>query len=164
MKIWLLRHAEAEESSPTGRDSDRSLTEAGKKRSREVGRAIARLEPSFDLVLVSPLLRAGQTASPVAAACGFRGELLETRALLPSARPEEVLRELAGHGAESALLVGHQPHLGLLAGRLLLGRQGVELPLRKATVVLFEAAPDPASRPAELRLLLSGRAAERLAG
>jgi len=164
MKIWLLRHAEAEDSSPTGRDADRSLTEAGKKRSRELGRAIARLEPSFDLVLVSPYLRASQTAGPVASACGFQGEPHVTRALVPSADPEEVLRELAGHGAESALLVGHQPHLGLLTARLLLGRRGFEVPLRKATVVLFEAAPDPASRPAELRLLLPGRLAERLAG
>jgi len=164
VKIWLLRHAEAEDSSPTGRDADRSLTDSGKKRARDVGRALARLEPSFDLLLVSPFLRAGQTAEPVAAACGFRGEPHVTRALVPSAQPEEILRELAAHGAESALLVGHMPHLGLLAGRLLLGRPGLEIPLRKACVVLFEAAPEPASRPAELRLLLTGRAAERLAG
>ena len=164
VKIWLLRHAEAEDFSPTGRDADRSLTEAGKKRARHVGRAIARLEPSFDLLLVSPYLRARQTAEAVVAACGFRGEPLVTRALVPPADPVEVLRELAGHGAESALLVGHQPHLGLLAGRLLLGRPGFEMPLRKATVVLFEAAPDPASRGAELLLLLPGRSAERLAG
>lgn len=168
VRLWLLRHAEAEISSSSGHDADRRLTEAGKKRSLAVARAIARLEPGFDAVLVSPFLRARQTADPVLAAC-FRGEPHVTRSLVPSADPEEILREVGGLEASTVLLVGHQPHLGLLAGRLLLGRPGLEAPLKKATVVLFEAVLDPTGAdplpaPAELRLFLPARAAERLGG
>ncbi len=71
MIIHLLRHAEAEDVSPTGRDADRRLTEDGRRRMKAVARIIAKLEPGYDAILVSPLVRARQTAEPVAEACGI---------------------------------------------------------------------------------------------
>ena len=68
MLLYILRHAEAEALSPSGLDSDRALSEAGAKRMKAVARAISRMEPDFDAILVSPLLRARQTAEPEAAA------------------------------------------------------------------------------------------------
>jgi phosphohistidine phosphatase SixA len=85
---------------------------------RLVAKAIAGLEPAYEAILVSPLVRSRQTALPVAAACGFRKELLVTRSLLPNADAEEVLRELSRLKAGSVLLDGHQPHVGHLFGRL----------------------------------------------
>src|ERR1035441_3309473 len=122
MLIHLLRHAEAEDISPTGRDADRRLTEEGKKRMRAVAKAIAKLDPVYDAVLVSPLVRAGQTAEPVAEACGFKEPLTETKNLAPNADPIEVLHELARLGPAAALLVGHQPHVGRLFVLLLSSR------------------------------------------
>ncbi len=162
MKIHLLRHAEAEEASPSGRDADRRLTDTGKKRMRLVAKAIAKLDPAYDAVLVSPLVRSRQTAEPVAAACGFRKTLLETKSLLPNADPEELLVELGRLGAGSVLLVGHQPHVGRLLGRLATGRRDTEIPMKKAGLAEFEVDGDPSIARAELKWLLSPRLLEEM--
>jgi phosphohistidine phosphatase len=160
--IHLLRHAEAEDVSPTGRDADRRLTEEGKKRMRAVAKAIAKLDPGYDAVLVSPLVRARQTAEPVAAACRFERPLIETKNLVPNADPVEILHELARLGPESALLVGHQPHFGRLFGQLLSGRSDLEVPIKKASLAAFEAPADPSLGPSELKFLLPPRLLEKL--
>jgi phosphohistidine phosphatase len=160
--IHLLRHAEAEDVSPTGRDADRRLTDEGKKRMRAVAKAIAKLDPGYDAVLVSPLVRARETAVPVAEACGFKASLTETRNLAPNADPIEVLHELARLGPASALLVGHQPHFGRLFGLLLSGRSDLEVPMKKASLAAFEAGSDPSLGPAELKFSLPPKLLERL--
>jgi len=163
VKIHILRHAEAEETSPSGRDADRRLTDAGRKRMRLVAKAVAKMDPEYDVVLVSPLVRTRQTAEPVVAACGFRKALLETKSLLPNADPEEILAELGKLGAESVLLVGHQPHLGRLLGRLATGRRDSEIPMKKAGLAEFEIDGDPSIARAELKWLLSPRLLEERA-
>jgi phosphohistidine phosphatase len=163
MIIHLLRHAEAEDVSPSGRDADRRLTEEGKKRMRAVAKAIAKLDPEYDAVLVSPLVRARQTAEPVAAACRFDRPITETKNLVPNADPIEILHELAKLGPSSALLVGHQPHFGRLFGLLLSGRRDLEVPMKKAALAAFDAPPDPSLGPAELRFSLPPRLLEKLA-
>lgn len=162
MLIHLLRHAEAEDVSPTGRDPDRRLTEEGRKRMRAVAKAIAKLDPGYEAVLVSPFVRSRQTAEPVAEACGFERPLTETKNLAPGADPVEVLHELARLGPASALLVGHQPHFGRLFGLLLSGRPDLEIPMKKAGLAAFEAPPDPSLGPAELKFLLPPRLLEKL--
>ncbi len=163
MKIHLLRHAEAEDSSPSGRDADRRLTDAGRKRMRLVAKAIAKMDPRYDAILVSPLVRSRQTAEPVGQACGFRKALLVTRSLLPNADPEEVLVELGKIGAGSVLLVGHQPHFGRLLGRLATGRRDAEIPMKKAGLAEVEIDGDPSVARAELKWLLSPRLLEERA-
>lgn len=162
MVIHLLRHAEAEDVSPTGRDADRRLTEEARKRMRAVARAMAKLDPAYDAVLVSPLVRSRQTAEPVAAACGFERPFTETKSLMPNADPVEVLHELARLGPSSALLVGHQPHFGRLFGLLLSGRSDLEVPMKKAALAAFEAPADPSLGLAELKFSLPPRMLEKL--
>ncbi len=164
MILHLLRHAEAEERSPSLLDEERRLTEAGKKRMRLVAKGIAALEPGYDAILVSPLVRSRETAEPVAKACGFGAEFVETAALEPAADPGAVLDEVARGGWGTVLLVGHQPHMGRLFGRLLTGRGGLEVPLKKASLAAFECEGDPAAGRAELRLYLPPRLLERLGG
>lgn len=163
MVIHLLRHAEAEDVSPTGRDADRPLTEAAARRMKALARALKRLDPGYDLILVSPLVRSRQTAEIVARACGLGGKLTESQGLLPNAAPEEVLEELARAEPSAALLVGHQPHLGRLFGRLLLGRTDVEVAMKKAAFAAFETGRDPSREKAELKLYLPPRVLEMLA-
>ena len=162
MLLHVLRHAEAEALSPSGLDADRALTEAGTKRMKAVARAIARMEPELDAVLVSPLLRARQTAEPVAAACRYRGELRVTEALLPGADPTDLLDELAETAWKSVLVVGHEPNMGRLFGRLVSGRRDVEVPMKKAALAVFEIHPHLGADRAELKAYLSPRLLERL--
>jgi phosphohistidine phosphatase len=132
MDLWLLRHAAAEERARSGRDSDRALTPEGLLRAEAVGRGLARLEPGVSRIVTSPYLRARQTAEAAAKALGIPARSLrESDALLPERDPEEILLEVV-ESESDVLLVGHQPHLGNLLGRLVAGR--AEIPIKKASV------------------------------
>ena len=162
MLLYVLRHAEAEALSPSGLDADRPLTEAGTKRMKAVARAIAKMEPDLEAILVSPLLRARQTAEPVAAACRFKGELQVTESLLPGSDPATLLEELAASDWKTVLVVGHEPHLGRLFGRLVSGRKDCEVPMKKASLAVFEIHTHVDSARADLRSYLPPRVLERL--
>lgn len=160
MEIWLLRHAAAEDRATSGRDADRTLTEDGHKRAREVARGLAALEPGIELILTSPYPRARQTAEPAARALRLTGHLRESRALEPESDTKKILDEILAEGVGSVLLVGHEPHLGALLGRLLAGRPGLEIPMKKAAVARVSW---PGSGAATLRALLPPKVLERLA-
>ena len=138
MDLWLLRHAAAEARAASGRDQDRELTAEGLKRARAVARGLAALEPGILRIVTSPYCRARQTAEPVAEALRLSAKLSESRALEPERDPEEILSELEAEDCGSALLVGHEPHLGALLGRLVMGGDRVEIPLKKAAVARVE--------------------------
>jgi len=161
MEIWLLRHAAAEESSDSGRDADRTLTEDGHRRAREVARGLAVLEPGIELVLTSPYARARQTAEPAARALKLTAKLRETRALEPGSDPEEILAEVRAEGVEAVLLVGHEPHLGALFGRLVSGKPGLAIPMKKAALARLSWSGSGA---ATLRALLPPKVLGALAG
>lgn len=162
MLLYVLRHAEAEALSLSGLDADRSITDAGSKRMKAVARAIAKMEPAFDSVLVSPLLRARQTAEAVMAACHFKGAPRMTESLVPGSDPANLLEELAAAEWKSVLVVGHEPNLGRLVGRLASGRRDVELPMKKAALAIFELHSHLGADRAELKALIPPRLLERL--
>lgn len=152
MEIWLLRHAAAEERASSGRDADRTLTEDGHRRAREVARGLAALEPGIELVVTSPYARARQTAEPAARALKLSGGgLRESAALEPDRDPDEILDEVRSDKVESVLLVGHEPHMGALLGRLVYGRGAHPIPMKKAAVARVEWE---GSGPGALRALL----------
>ena len=159
MEIWLLRHAAAEDRASSGRDADRTLTEDGHRRARDVARGLAKLEPSISLVLTSPYARARQTAEAAARSLHLEGKIRETVNLEPHADPGDVLGELREEKAESVLLVGHEPHMGALLGRLVSGRAGLEIPMKKAAVARVVWV---GSGPGELRALLPSRLLAKL--
>ena len=160
MEIWLLRHAAAEDRSSSGRDADRTLTEDGHKRARDVARGLAALEPGIELVLTSPFARARQTAEPAARALKLSSGLRETSALEPDRDPEEVLGEVREEKIEAVLLVGHEPHLGALLGRLVFGRAGApSIPMKKAAVARLDWEGSGA---ASLKALLPARILGRI--
>lgn len=162
MEIWILRHAEAEVTSSTGRDADRHLTPAGKRRMKAVARGIAALEPKFDLILTSPFVRARETVEPVATAVGLDDRIEETDALLPDSSPAEILEELSRRRVERALVVGHMPHVGCLLGFLLTGDSGFRTEMKKASLARLELDGSPPRPPALLRLLAPAKLLERL--
>ncbi len=159
MEVWLLRHAVAEEGSESGRDADRALTPEGVRRARAVARGLAALEPPIELVLTSPYRRARETAEPAARELGLARGLRESRALEPGRDPQEILDEIRGEEAAGVLLVGHEPHLGALLGRLVAGRPLLTIPLKKAAAARVEW---DGTGPGELRALLPARVLERL--
>jgi phosphohistidine phosphatase len=159
--LWLLRHATAEDRAASGRDADRDLTEEGRRQARSAAEALGRLGPDVDRVWTSPFRRARETAAAAASALGLTETLRETASLEPSADPEDVLEELRGLGGRGALLVGHAPHLGLLVGRLLGGRNATEVPLSKAGIAWLRW---DRGETAELRAVIPPGVREKLAG
>jgi phosphohistidine phosphatase len=159
MDLWLLRHAAAEDRADSGRDEDRALTPEGARRAENVAGGLARLDPGIDFVLTSPLRRARETARPVVEALSLEKAFRQTRALEPDREPEEILEEIEGGGHDAVLIVGHQPHLGLLLGQLVGGASGLEIPLKKAAVAWVEIE---GRRRGALRALLPAKILEEI--
>jgi phosphohistidine phosphatase SixA len=103
----LVRHCEAASGAP---DELRPLTPAGREAARALGTRLAVHRPAA--VLCSPLLRARETAEPIAAACGLEAEP-DVR-LAPGATIDDLRAAAAGRG-DPVLAVGHQPDCGEIA-------------------------------------------------
>ncbi|HEY6961045.1 MAG TPA: histidine phosphatase family protein [Gaiellaceae bacterium] len=101
MRVFLVRHAEAEPGDP---DDLRPLTEAGRAHARAVGERLAGEHP--EAVLCSPLLRARETAHAIARAAGLEPEPDER--LAPGATADDLKDTVASKGA-TVIAVGHQP-------------------------------------------------------
>jgi len=114
VRLFLVRHAEAAAGEP---DELRPLTPAGRADARELAERLAAHHP--DAVLASPLLRARETAGPIAKAAGLEPQADER--LAPGATPESVRDAVVGRG-ETVVVVGHQPDCGEIV-RALTGRE-----------------------------------------
>jgi phosphohistidine phosphatase len=138
MKVYLLRHAEAE---PGADDAARRLTSDGHDQARLVGRFLRRAGIELDAVFSSPLVRARQTAQIVLES-GPRGKDIRvqfTDLLLNEATEGEFQRWLGRWAVRrGVLLVGHAPSLPAHA-RALLGFQAPEaLHLPKAGLLCVD--------------------------
>jgi phosphohistidine phosphatase len=112
-QLWLLRHADAEPHG-TREDSKRRLTARGESQARVAGVALTRLQASFEAILISPKVRARQTAE--LAAEGWSEEQRELLTVYPPLAGgfdgADALDALSGLSAEGRLLaVGHEPDL-----------------------------------------------------
>ncbi|MFH6568865.1 phosphohistidine phosphatase SixA [Pseudomonas kulmbachensis] len=132
MKVWILRHGEAQPHAR--RDAERELTAHGRE---QVLHSAARLigQP-LDCILVSPYVRAQQTAELVRKALGFTSELITVPWLTPESEPRDALSKLADSG--NVLLVSHQPFVGELISLLLNGHLRQPQPMQTASLVELE--------------------------
>ncbi|MFZ5960383.1 phosphohistidine phosphatase SixA [Pseudomonas sp. QL9] len=134
MKLWLLRHGQAEPQAR--RDADRQLTAHGRK---EVLQSAGHLAGhALDGILASPYVRAQQTAELVREALGFAGAVGTAPWLTPDDDPRDVLRFLDGRGEQNLLLVSHQPLIGALGGLLVHGSRDEALPMGTASLAELE--------------------------
>jgi phosphohistidine phosphatase len=103
--LFLVRHAEAEESRPGSRDSQRRLTSSGQAQARAVGEWL-RQRPAIDVALCSTAVRARQTLA--ACAPDVPAEFVDA---LYQDGSDAILAALRGlpESAQTALLVGHAP-------------------------------------------------------
>ena len=132
MKIWIMRHGEAEPHAR--RDAERELTAHGRE---QVLRSAAHLigQP-LDCILVSPYVRAQQTAALVCQALGFSSPPVTVPWLTPESEPKYALSKLPDSG--NVLLVSHQPFVGDLISLLLHGHMRQPQPMHTASLVELE--------------------------
>ena len=128
MDLILWRHAEAVELDLVGDDMMRYLTPRGEKQARRMADWLDRQMPDGAKVLVSPAVRAEQTAS----ALGRKFKI--SAALAPLATPDQLLELVQWpHGKGCVLVVGHQPTLGKVISQLL-GLHDSECALKKGAL------------------------------
>lgn len=116
-KLFLLRHARAEERQSGEKDFDRELSAIGLQNATRMGMNISHKQYQFDIIVSSPAIRAFNTANLIAEQIKYdtskihqNGEIYEAsvRTLL------QVVNNLKEEW-ESVLLVGHNPSLTYLA-------------------------------------------------
>jgi phosphohistidine phosphatase len=145
MKCVLFRHGIAVNREEwDGEEAQRPLTAKGSKRTREAAEGLLRLKVPPTHILTSPYLRTLDTAKILREVCRGRPELQLRDELLPDASPEKLILLLAGLPEEACVVcVGHEPHLGEVAGVMLVGKPVAGLALKKAggCLIEFEGAP-----------------------
>jgi phosphohistidine phosphatase len=121
MEVYLLRHGIAEDDSPSGRDSDRRLTDEGRQKLRSVLQAAAGAGVSPELIVSSPYVRARQTAEIARQVLDYKEDVQFSQALVPEGEAHEVWSEIRTvyRHAESLLLASHEPLMGRCAAYLL---------------------------------------------
>ena len=130
MKLWLLRHGEAE---PQARsDAARELTRHGRQ---EVLQSAAHLVGRpLTAILASPYVRAQQTAELVRETLGFAAPIVSVPWLTPDGDLAETLRYLDAQVDQELVLVTHQPLVGELASLLLHGHRQEPVPMKTASL------------------------------
>jgi phosphohistidine phosphatase SixA len=104
VRIFLVRHAQAAPGEP---DDLRPLTDEGRATARALAERLASKNP--DAVVSSPLLRARETAEPIARAAGV--EIHADDRLAPGATVADLSSAVSGQG-HVVVVVGHQPDCG----------------------------------------------------
>jgi phosphohistidine phosphatase len=162
--LYVIRHAiAAERGAEYPDDTRRPLTDDGISRFRKVVAGLEELEVEVQIVLTSPLLRARQTADLLSK--GLRGHpsVVETRALSPGATDKDLMTELRRYARRSSIaLVGHEPHLGEAAARLV-GCAG-RFDFRKGGVCRIDVEDLPPSGPGRLQWFASPKILVRMTG
>jgi len=134
-RIYIVRHAIAEDQSVDGRDESRALTAEGRKKMRRAVRGLAMLGVSPARLFASPLVRAQQTAEIVVETL-TQLEIETCDALAPGV-DERALTRVVGPAvaAGDVMLVGHEPDLSELLAYWLTGsRGGFETRFKKGAV------------------------------
>ncbi|PYB73586.1 phosphohistidine phosphatase SixA [Pseudomonas soli] len=134
MKLWVLRHGEAEPWANS--DAERRLTAHGRE---QVLRSAAHLlgQP-LQAIIASPYVRAQQTAALVHGALGFSEPVCTVPWLTPESDVQQVIGEIERLGLEHVLLVSHQPLVGNLVGQLEHGHGQQPAPLSTASLAELE--------------------------
>ncbi len=141
-ELLLLRHAEAMQAGPDGRDAERPLSVHGEAQARAAGTWLAEQGAEPGAVLCSPARRAQMTADAVCRALHAR-----TPRFLPSiyqATPGELLSLIENHApdGDQVLLVGHNPGLEQLLALLTEGRSAGARGMSPAALAWIELDDD----------------------
>lgn len=142
MNLYVIRHAIAvdEGTSEYESDSERPLTDKGRKKMRQIAKSLRNLGVEFDLILSSPYVRARETAEILADVFKMKKKLHFSDNLIPLGNPELLITEVnEKYPVNSLAVVGHEPHLSTLMGLLVAENAKIDVTLKKGGVCYLSA-------------------------
>jgi len=163
MDLFILRHGRAASPAEGSGDAARQLTAEGRDEIRTIARWMRSKTFRFDVIATSPLARASETAEIVARILKAYDRIEAWEELRPGGDPETVGYHAAQYGPDAAvLIIGHEPDLTHLIGRIITGGSGAHIVLAKGGLAKirnfsFEKKPD-----GELQWLLTPRQVARM--
>lgn len=139
LELTLFRHAHAERESEDIEDFERALDKRGRRDAKRMAAYLAGLGYRPDHLVTSCAVRTVETAKILAHALGFDLARIrhDDRAYLAEADTLLSIVRGAPAGAARVLLVGHNPGLSTLAGRLDSAADAGELPTAAACTLRF---------------------------
>lgn len=162
MVIYFLRHASAgaKQFSNAANDEKRPIDKVGEVQSHDVGRALAYIGVTANVIISSPLTRAVQTANIVAQELGHEEKVVLDAALRPEASFEQFKALLNRHKDKLAIMVvGHDPSMTEFVNRVLSGGGPLSaVEMKKGGVAKVEKE---LRRPAILRWLITPKVVQR---
>lgn len=137
--LTLFRHGHAERAQDGESDFERALDKRGRRETKQMSRHLAGLDWQVDHLITSPAVRTIDTARALARALGFPLERIrhDDRVYLAEADLLLGILRAAPAAARHVLLVGHNPGLSILAGRLDATAEPDELPTAAAYALQF---------------------------
>lgn len=128
MKVYFLRHGEADWPHWDQPDDDRPLTKNGRKEARQVVKFLHELKVRPDAILSSPLPRAYETAA--LAAKQLKRAVTVEKALGKGFEVQKFWKLLQKNPGDELLLVGHEPNFSevlqaLTGARIKIAKAGV---------------------------------------
>ncbi len=153
MKLFLLRHAEAQAGTP---DAQRALTPHGRQTVADLARFLSgRLTLDIDAVWHSPLVRAHETARLFCEAAGLDVPRQAVDGLQAMDDPAVIAERLA-NTSDNILLVGHNPHFESLVAHLI-GVDPAKVPVNvpKASLLRFRRGGSGSNAQWQLQDLLT---------
>ncbi|HEX4137279.1 MAG TPA: histidine phosphatase family protein [Bryobacteraceae bacterium] len=157
MELYLFRHGIAEDAVAGSPDANRALTDEGKKKVAEVVKAARRAGAAPSVIISSPYVRAMETARVAAEGFGYKGDIIQTEALVPHGSPEKVWSELRDCREEPAILVaGHEPLLSRLVS-FFLASPALRVEMKKAAMVRIDIETFGARPHGTLRWMITSK-------
>ncbi len=163
MKLYLVRHAIAEDITDYEDDSLRPLTEKGSDKMHRIAQALRELGVEPDLIVSSPYVRASQTASVLAKELKYKEEIAYSDFLVPMAEPDDMIGEInEKYSVDELMLVGHEPNLSSLASILLAGNPDISINFKKGGVCCLSVDNLHYDRKATLEWLVTPKISTRV--
>lgn len=141
-RLYVVRHAVAEDVSDSGGDHARRLTKKGRK---AFARLVRRLEDAgleVDLIATSPLVRARETADVLAEELTATPRIEVVGALAPGADWQALVEWTAAQDAARVAWVGHAPCVGRLVA-LTIGDGTAAISMQKGAVAAIRLDDGP---------------------
>jgi phosphohistidine phosphatase len=142
MNLYIVRHAIAVERGAPGYDDDsqRPLTDEGRKKMKKIAKGIHQLKVKLDVILSSPYVRARDTAILLANEFEMKDKVALSDNLIPPGNFESLVNEIREkYDVDNLALVGHEPMLSSLISWLATGNTDMKVVLKKGGVAYLSA-------------------------